>query len=276
LRVRLPVISGGADVKLFKSQEEKQQIAGAEAGFQQFISSLGDADPDGARALAASFQKTPGIAALGPRARRKLSEVAFRQYAEQVLADDHLTADEEAAFFEVAEAIGWSDADIESSDLYTRLQIAKLNDGRLPSLDAADLHLIPKKGEVVHGETAAALLHEVAVREWRGGSQGVSIRVAKGVRYRVGATRGRLVTVGTQLQVADTGVLSVTSKRVAYLGARKTLDMPYTKVMGIDLYSDAIRFSLSNRQNAPIFRITIDSDLLGALINAAMQVADVR
>jgi hypothetical protein len=28
-----------------------------------------------------------------------------------------------------------------------------------------------KKGEIVHIETAAALMKEVAVREWRGGSQ---------------------------------------------------------------------------------------------------------
>ena len=37
-------------------------------------------------------------------------------------------------------------------------------------------------------ETSAALMKEVAVREWRGASQGVSFRVAKGVRYRVGSS----------------------------------------------------------------------------------------
>ena len=90
-----------------------------------------------------------------------------------------------------------------------------------------------KRGEIVHLETPAALMHEVAVREWRGGSQGVSFRVAKGVRYHVGSTRGHLVTVGTQLQNADTGVLSVTNRGAAFLGRRKTVDMPYTKLMGM-------------------------------------------
>jgi hypothetical protein len=114
-------------------------------------------------------------------------------------------------------------------------------------------------------------MHEVAVREWHGGSQGVSFRVAKGVRYRVGSTRGHLVTVGSQLQVADTGLLSVTSQRAAFLGERKTVEMPYSKLLGMNVFSDAISFSLANRQNAPLIKVTISTEVLAALINAAIQ-----
>ncbi len=149
------------------------------------------------------------------------------------------------------------------------MQVAKLNDGRLPVVDAP--RLMAKRGEVVHLETAAALMKEVAVTEWRGASQGFSFRVAKGVRYRVGSTRGHLVTVGTQLQVADTGFLSVTSQRAAFLGERKTVEMPYAKLLGMNMFSDAISFSLSSRQNAPLIKVTISTDVLAALLNAAIQ-----
>jgi hypothetical protein len=114
-------------------------------------------------------------------------------------------------------------------------------------------------------------MKEVAVREWRGGSAGVSFRVAPGVRYRVGNTHGHTVTVGTQLQVADSGSLAVTNQRCAYLGNRKTIDMPFAKLLGMHLYTDGISFSLSNRQNAPLIKVTMNTDVLGALINAAMQ-----
>jgi len=259
-------------VRLFKSQEEKHELAAAETAFQQFIGALGTADPDGARGLVEAFKANPQISVLGNKERRKLSEQAFEQYAATVLADDHLTEDEEAAFSDVAEAMGFTQAAFEANPIHTRFQVAKLNDGRLPVVQSP--RLMAKKGEVVHLETAAALMKEVAIHEWRGGSQGVSFRVAKGVRYRVGATRGHLVTVGTQLQVADEGTLSVTSQRVAYLGNRKTVDMPYSRLMGMNLYSDGIQFSLSNRQNAPLFRISMTTDVLGALINAAMQAAE--
>jgi hypothetical protein len=260
-------------MRLFKSQEDKEDLASAEAAFSEFISALGNAEPTAALELVERFKANPQIAVLSDRVRRKLGEAAFSGYAETVLADDHLTADEEDAFATVAEAMGLTQEDVQAhADLYTRLQIAALNDGRLPVLEAP--HLMPKKGEVVHFETSAALMKEVSLREWRGGSQGVSFRVTKGVRYRVGTTRGHMVTVGTQLQIADTGVLSVTSKRVAYLGSRKTVDMPFVKVMGMELYTDAIQFSLSNRQSAPLIRVTINTDVLGALVNAAMQAAD--
>jgi hypothetical protein len=259
-------------VRLFQSQEKKQEVASAESAYQQLIDALAGADPSQARQLAESFKTKPEIAALGDRARRHFAQRAFEAYAERVLEDDHLTADEEDALGEVGEAIGFDQAAFMAHPLYVKFEIAMLNDGRLPVIDSP--HLMPKAGEVVHLETSAALMKEVAVREWRGGSRGVSFRVAKGVRYRVGSTRGHLVTIGTQLQVADSGVLSVTSKRVAYLGSRKTVDMPYTRVMGMNLYSDAIQFSLSNRQNAPLFKITMNTDVLGALINAAMQAAE--
>jgi len=259
-------------MKLFKSAEEKQAIAEAESAFAELTAALGAASAEEATQLVADFEASGRAAALGDRDRTKLGEAAFRKYADSALADDHLTAEEEEALDAVAGALGVSQADMErNADLFVRLQIAKLNDGRLPVVEQP--RLIAKKGEIVHLETAAALMKEVAVREWRGASQGLSFRVAKGVRYRVGATRGHLVTVGTQLQVADTGFLAVTSSRVAYLGDRKTLDMPYARLMGMHLYADAIQFSLSNRQTAPLVRVTINTDVLGALLNAAISAA---
>jgi hypothetical protein len=73
------------------------------------------------------------------------------------------------------------------------------------------------------------------------------------------------------LQVADTGLLAVTSQRAAFLGSRKTIEMPYAKLLGMQVFSDAISFSLSNRQNAPLIKVAIDTDVLGALLNAAAQ-----
>ena len=259
-------------MKLFKSPEEKAETAQAEEAFATFTQALSDADPDDARRLARQLETNPDVAALSDRSRRKLSEEAFLRYADAVLADDHLTEDEEDAFAAVAGALGLTQGDMEAhTDVYTKLQVAKMNDGRLPTVESP--HLIAKRGEVVHFETSAALLKEVAVREFRGGSQGVSLRVAKGVRYRVGAMRGHMVTVGTQMQVADTGVLSVTSQRAAFLGNRKTLDMPYSKLIGMELFSDGVRFSLSNRQTAPLLRVSCNPDVLGALLNAAIQAA---
>jgi hypothetical protein len=259
-------------MKLFRSPEEKQERSDAEALFQEVISDLATSDVSQAMALVRRLDSDGKIAALGKRERRKLGEQAFVGYAENALADDHLTEDEEEALGALAETIGFEQEDFERHGLYTRLQIAKLNAGRLPVVESP--HLMTKRGEVVHLEASAALMKEVAVREWQGGSRGVSFRVARGVRYHVGSTSGHMVTVGTQLQMADTGILAITNQRCAYLGSSKTVDMPYAKLLGMQLYTDAISFSLSNRQNAPLIKVTMNTDVLGALINAAIQASD--
>ena len=255
-------------MKLFKSAEQKQEIAEAEAAFREIVGRLTTSDPQETQQLAAKLDGD-AFAALGKYEKKKLGGQAFMQYADNALADDHLTEEEETALTDLASAVGFEQADFERHNLYTRLQIAKLNDGRLPVVDSPNL--MTKRGEVVHLETSAALLKQVAVREWRGGSQGVSFPIAKGVRYRVGSTRGHLVTIGTQLQVADTGVLAVTNQRAVFLGATKTAEMLYSKLIGLQQYSDAISFSVSNRQNASLIKVTISTEVLTALINAASQ-----
>lgn len=238
----IPASAHDARVKFFRSAEEKQQNAEAEAAFREVVAELSTSDPESTLQLAKRVEGDSRFAGLSARDRRKLGEQAFLQYADNALADDHLTDDEERALTALAEAVGFEQSDFQQHDLYTRLQVAKLNDGRLPTVDAP--RLMAKRNEVVYLETSAALMKEVAVREWRGASQGFSFRVAKGVRYRVGTTRGHLVNVGTQLQIADTGVLSITNQRAAFLGQRKTVDMPYSKLLGMNMFSDAISFSL--------------------------------
>jgi hypothetical protein len=115
-------------------------------------------------------------------------------------------------------------------------------------------------------------MKEVAVREYQGGYSGFSFPIGKtGVRYRVGGSRGHSVQVGTQLQVADTGLLSITSKRAVYAGTRKTIEMPYAKLINLTVYSDGIQFHLSNRVNAPLFTMPNGSDIVAAIVNAAVQ-----
>jgi hypothetical protein len=115
-------------------------------------------------------------------------------------------------------------------------------------------------------------MKEVATREFRGGGQGVSFRIAKGVRYRVGGFRGRSVVVGSELQVQDTGSLSVTSGRVVFLGQKKTIEFLYAKLVGLDVFDDGLRFQVSNRQTVSLIRVHAGlGPVIAATINAAMQ-----
>jgi hypothetical protein len=211
-------------------------------------------------------------AALSDDKRRALHLDAFHDFLERALEDDHLTEQEESRLNELA---GELDIDqtifqTEVGDLYTQIVVARANDGRLPVLP--EPQIILKKGEVAHISTNADLLKEVTVREYRGGYSGFSFRVMKGVRYNTGGTRGRSVVVGQRMDIEDSGILTITSQRAVYTGARKTIEMPYTKLVTLNVFDDGVRFHLSNRKNAPLFQMKSGlGHVVAAVVNAAAQ-----
>jgi hypothetical protein len=87
---------------------------------------------------------------------------------------------------------------------------------------------------------------------YRGGSQGVSIRVTKGVYYRVGGHRGTFVPGPETLKIVDQGTSVITNQRVVFQGAGKTREWLFTRLIGVD--HDPGRgvsmLHVSNRQRA--------------------------
>ena len=53
-------------------------------------------------------------------------------------------------------------------------------------------------------------------------------------------------------------------------GAQKTVECRHDKLVGLQVYSDAISINVSNRQNASMFRVE-DGPFVAAMINAAVQ-----
>jgi len=206
----------------------------------------------------------------------KLRTGAFKAWVKSAVSDDIVTPEEYDRLNALSAALGVDGDSILASgdrDLYEQLFVAVVNAGHLP--EVASPKLMAKKGEVVHLEWPASLLKEVAVRQYQGGSQGFSIPIGKtGIRYRVSGHRGQIVQIGTQLQVADSGTLAVTNKRAVYMGSRKTVDMPYSKLVNLSVFSDGLQFNQSNRVNAVMLSIPQGSDIVAAVITAAAQGAE--
>ena len=100
--------------------------------------------------------------------------------------------------------------------------------------------------------------HEEKVRrEYVGASQGVSIRVMKGVYYRVGGFKGRPVETA-QIEKIDEGLLGITTKHVYFKGARKSFRIPYSKIVSWDPYDDGIGLMRDARSARPQIFITGD------------------
>lgn len=120
------------------------------------------------------------------------------------------------------------------------------------------------------GEKAYFKLDSVSLTEWRstgstyqGGSQGVSIRIAKGLSYRVGASRGTLVKNPEQLQIVDNGSAIFTDKRIVFVGEKYNREWDFSKMVNVDVGTNGIyvNMAVSNRQKNSGLRATNDTDM---------------
>jgi hypothetical protein len=220
-------------------------------------------------ALSEQLNRHLATARLPDRKRRKLQDTAFRAAALSFLSDELLTQEEEDRLLEISAAVGMAQADLDQmQDVMAQLVLGRANDGRFTPMAAPGL--MAKPGEDVYAEFAARLLKEVTHREFRGGYSGVSFRVAKGVRFHTGGARGKSVVVGTSLETADSGFLSITSRRAVFVGQRKTVEHRYDKLVGVQVFADAVTLNVSNRQSTSMIAVA-DGPYVAALMNACAQ-----
>jgi hypothetical protein len=243
------------------------------AQYQRLIRALARSDPD-SEGLEAEFSDMAAAMDISPAELERMNLAEFRAFLMDVLADDELSVEEEQRMNRVAGALGIGQSTFESTfgDLMPRLFVARANAGRLPVL--ASSRIILRRNEVAHMDANADLMKEVVDREWRSGSSGFSFRIAKGVRYRVGSSRGHMVVLGSHIAVDDSGFLTITSRRAVFTGVRRSLEMPYTKLLSLSMFQDGVQFHLSNRKTPPLFRLSAGiPDAVAAAINTAAGVS---
>ncbi|GIV14111.1 MAG: hypothetical protein KatS3mg021_2393 [Fimbriimonadales bacterium] len=130
-----------------------------------------------------------------------------------------------------------------------------------------------KSEEVCHWVTPSRLYEERTKRVYYGAGPGISVRIAKGVRvYLSGGYRTSIPVY--EMAELDSGILVITSKRLVFLGSRRTLEKPLKNIVSIQPYSDGIQVHFSNRQKAAGFVVN-DADLVAAILHQACQFLDV-
>ena len=90
-----------------------------------------------------------------------------------------------------------------------------------------------------------------------GGSRGVSMKVCKGVYYRVGASKGHSVEYQYQKDLG-TGIFIVTNKNLYFIGGNQ-VKMGFAKVLSFEPYSDGILLVKDGANPKPYTFVGFDS-----------------
>ena len=122
-----------------------------------------------------------------------------------------------------------------------------------------------------------------AVRQTQAAYGGPTIRVAKGVSFRLGGASARSES-HEEIRVIDQGKLILTNKRLIFIGSKRTVNINLKKIMAVQAYRDGIESQRENKQKPEYFTgtdkhsITININnrqstlpVYGAVLKAAIQ-----
>jgi len=207
------------------------------------------------------------------------TEVQLRLYVEQAgpmlqatvdqaIADRRLSPEESAAITKMAEDLGIEvKMSPETQTVLARFsRLWELENGILPVVDAG-INLAAK--EVCH-LTCQVEWHELRTRTTRIDYAGptASIRIMRGVRFRVGSIVPRRVTKD-ELTPIDAGTLYITSKRLLFDGTKKNITIRYPSIMAIQPFADCIVIEKTTGRS-PHLMISGDVEVIAATLSAAM------
>lgn len=117
-----------------------------------------------------------------------------------------------------------------------------------------DAPVVLKAREHAHVSVPARLARHKTRRRYVGSTQGVSIPVYKGIRYRVGGFSGQPITEDV-IAVVDTGTFVLTDQRIVFVGSAKLVQMPLSKVIHVGTYSDALEIGREGKESMDIFML---------------------
>ncbi|MEM3433674.1 MAG: hypothetical protein QXP27_05825 [Candidatus Methanomethyliaceae archaeon] len=215
-------------------------------------------------ALQETINNVASTSCINAQSLMKLLARAWETAVSLALEDGVLSEDEERSLVAFKDHFSLPTHVLDKNGAYTRVAKAAIIRGVLNGN-------IPPRVKVEgtlpfnfqKGESLVWLFQNVQYYEPRtrtvysGGYSGVSIRIAKGVYYRVGGFRGNSV-VTTQTVLIDKGSLGITNKHIYFAGNTKSFRVRYDKIVSFIPYSDGIAIQRDASSAKPQIFVTGD------------------
>ncbi|MGG7214017.1 hypothetical protein ACQPUY_10415 [Clostridium nigeriense] len=124
-----------------------------------------------------------------------------------------------------------------------------ISNGNLPEI--AEINLLTKRGEYCHYARPVQRVVITTRTSYKTQSSGVNFRIAKGVSVgsRESYTEPIKITNSNEYE----GTLYITNKRIVFLASEKGIEIPFSKLLGAQMYSDGVELFVASRSY--IFKI---------------------
>lgn len=188
----------------------------------------------------------------------------YERAVDGVFEDGVVTVEEESNLDEIQKHFGFGQKDLDKNGAFTKLVkgtvLREILSGKIPDKLNINGNLpfnLQKDEKLVWIFQNVQYYEQKTSHHYEGGSQGVSIRVAKGLYFRTGGFRAYPVETTETVHV-DTGTLAATSKHLYFAGTDKSFRIPYNKIVSYKPYSDGIQIQRDATTAKPQSFITGD------------------
>jgi hypothetical protein len=230
-------------------------------------------DPPSASTQSQEVARLREAAGLNQDAVRLMCRQIFAAHVLAATADKDVTPEELKDLGAIIKALGLEAASVreELKDVARYAILHRVREGQLPLVTATGLLL--EDEELTHWACPAELYEEKVIRRYyQGGYSGVSIPIYKGIRWSVGGFRGEPV-VQTGMVATDSGRLTLTDRRVVFVGNQRSFSVPYKKILALQGYADAISVQKDGMTAKPSFFKIEDPEMIGAILSQAIAVS---
>ena len=197
----------------------------------------------------------------------EISQLLVQQFAEAVdrgLEDGVLDESEETRLVQFKDSLSLPQAELDKTGALTKLVkggvLRDVMNGVIRqrvTLEGSLAINLQKSEKVVWAFPQVEYFEDKTRRTYVGSSQGVSIRIAKGVYYRVGGFKGQPIDRTERVHV-DSGALVVTDKNVYFSSPKKSLRVPYSKILSFQPFADGIGINRDAASAKPQVFVTGD------------------
>lgn len=170
----------------------------------------------------------------------------LRQAGKNYLKNGCMTPTEQQKVDEYVSTLGLSlinlPASLQGSHIEEIGQSSILSDiqsGRHPRYVVNAPIILAKGEDALWCYNNVTMYQEKIKREMVGSHSGFSFRVMKGVTYRTGGFKGHPVET-SYMENMGLGSLYVTNKNIIFMGQTRSIKVPYSKIIGINPYSDGM------------------------------------
>jgi hypothetical protein len=189
-----------------------------------------------------------GIAREGwvtPDERREALISAWESALDDFLEDGVLSTGEESHLATFAGNLGLVQADLDRHGKYMlagkAAALREVVEGRIPKtvrVEGAPFNL-KRTEQLIWLFNNVPYFEQRTTHTRRGKSSGFSVRIVPGLYYRPSSFSSQSIE-HTQMVHADTGVLGVTNESLYFVGPRKSMRIPYQKVVNFTPFKDGI------------------------------------